>query len=46
MDALKHDSGASVPLESVLRTEGLQQRPSRPPDYRAENRALLTARCT
>ena len=29
-----------VPLESVLRTEQLQRRPSRPPDYQTENRAL------
>ena len=31
----------SVPLESVLCTEELQRRPSRPPDYQAENQALL-----
>lgn len=30
----------SVPLESILCTEELERRPSRPPDYRAENRAL------
>ena len=30
-----------VPLESVLCTEELNRRPSRPPDYRAENRALV-----
>ena len=41
MDALKYVTGASVPLESVLCTEELQRRPSRPPDYQAENRALL-----
>jgi signal transduction histidine kinase len=41
MDALKPASGPSVPLESVLRTEELKRRPSRPPDYRAENQALL-----
>ena len=41
MDALKYATGASVPLESVLCTEELQRRPSRPPDYQAENRALL-----
>jgi len=29
-----------VPLESVLRTEQLYQRPSRPADYATENRAL------
>ena len=32
---------ASVPLESVLCTEELKRRPSRPPDYQAENHALL-----
>jgi len=41
MDALKHGIGASVPLESVLCTEELKRRPSRPPDYQAENQALL-----
>jgi transcriptional regulator with GAF, ATPase, and Fis domain len=30
-----------VPLESVLCTEELNRRPSRPPDYEAENRALV-----
>jgi len=29
-----------APLESILITEQLQQRPSRPPDYQAENQAL------
>jgi PAS domain S-box-containing protein len=29
-----------VPLESILCTEQLSRRPSRPPDYEAENRAL------
>jgi PAS domain S-box-containing protein len=35
---------ASIPtasLESILRTEELQRRPSRPPDYKKENRALV-----
>lgn len=41
MAPLKHATGASVPLESVLCTEELQRRPSRPPDYQAENRALV-----
>jgi signal transduction histidine kinase/ActR/RegA family two-component response regulator len=41
MDALKHGTGASVPLESVLCTEELKRRPSRPPDYQVENQALL-----
>ena len=33
---------ASVPLEAVLCTEELERRPSRPPDYHAENQALRT----
>jgi PAS domain-containing protein len=38
---------ASIPeglasLESILCTEDLQRRPSRPPDYEKENRALVT----
>jgi signal transduction histidine kinase len=40
MDAF-NATRASVPLESVLRTEELKRRPSRPPDYQAENQALL-----
>lgn len=32
---------AEVPLESILCTEELARRPSRPPDYRKENRALV-----
>ena len=32
---------ASVPVESILRTEELRRRPSRPPDYEKENRALV-----
>jgi len=39
MGALKQGIGASVPLKSVLRTEDLEWRPSRPPDYQAENQA-------
>ena len=31
----------AVPLESILCTEDLHRRPSRPPDYEKENRALL-----
>jgi hypothetical protein len=31
-----------VPLESVLCTEELNRRPTRPPDYEAENRALVS----
>jgi signal transduction histidine kinase len=42
MDTLQHTPGDAVPLESVLCTEELQRRPSRPPDYQAENRALVT----
>jgi PAS domain S-box-containing protein len=34
--------GDAVPLESVLCTEELHRRPSRPPDYEKENRALIT----
>jgi len=41
MDASKHTPDAPVPLESVLCTEELLLRPSRPPDYQAENRALV-----
>jgi PAS domain S-box-containing protein len=33
-------SDSLVPLESVLCTEELDRRPSRPPDYETENRAL------
>ena len=32
---------AAVPLESILCTEELYRRPSRPPDYEKENRALV-----
>jgi signal transduction histidine kinase len=32
---------ALVPLESILCTEELDRRPSRPPDFETENRALL-----
>src|SRR5499425_3143714 len=34
------DPAGSVPLESILCTEELQRRPSRPPDYEKENCAL------
>jgi PAS domain S-box-containing protein len=33
---------AAAPLESILCTEELQRRPSRPPDYATENRALVS----
>src|SRR5579863_6046584 len=33
--------GGAVSLESVLRTEELQRRPSRSPDYKNENQALV-----
>jgi hypothetical protein len=33
-------SGSLVPLEAILCTEELHRRPTRPPDYQAENRAL------
>ena len=32
---------AGASLESILCTEELQRRPSRPPDYEKENRALV-----
>jgi PAS domain S-box-containing protein len=43
MDIQLEDSmpGATAPLESILCTEELQRRPSRPPDYEKENRALV-----
>jgi PAS domain S-box-containing protein len=45
MEASKILSNA-VTLASVLRTDELSRRPSRPPDYLAENRALIAlARC-
>jgi hypothetical protein len=31
----------AAPLESILCTEELHRRPSRPPDYEKENRALV-----
>src|SRR6516165_10764998 len=34
-------SAYAVPLESILCTEELHSRPSRPPDYEKENRALV-----
>jgi PAS domain S-box-containing protein len=34
-------SEAGAPLESILCTEELRRRPSRPPDYEKENRALV-----
>ena len=33
--------GGAVSLESILCTEELRRRPSRPPDYEKENRALV-----
>ena len=44
MTETKYDSQASTPaasLESILCTEELHRRPSRPPDYEQENRALV-----
>lgn len=35
------DSTPQAPLESILCTEELHHRPSRPPDYEKENRALV-----
>jgi PAS domain S-box-containing protein len=34
-------SDGSVPVESILCTDELRRRPSRPPDYEKENRALV-----
>ena len=39
--ARRFNSGGAAPLESILCTEELQRRPSRPPDYEKENRALV-----
>jgi PAS domain S-box-containing protein len=38
----KFPSDGLVPLESVLRTEELTRRPSRPPDFERENGALVS----
>ncbi|MGH9685526.1 MAG: PAS domain S-box protein [Candidatus Acidiferrales bacterium] len=35
-------NGKSAPLKSILCTEELNRRPSRPPDYHKENRALVS----
>lgn len=40
MKSMSSISNTAAPLESVLRTRELHMRPSRPPDYEAENRAL------
>ena len=42
MDPLKQADSVSVPLEAVLCTEELERRDSRPADYQAESRALVT----
>jgi signal transduction histidine kinase len=41
METLKCSPDALVSLESVLTTAELGRRPSRPPDYQAENQALI-----
>jgi signal transduction histidine kinase len=41
METLKCSPDALVSLESVLNTVELSRRPSRPPDYQAENQALV-----
>jgi signal transduction histidine kinase len=41
METLRHPSDALGSLESVLTTAELSRRPSRPPDYQAENDALV-----
>ena len=40
-DVLIEGSLPAAPLESILCTEELHRRPSRPPDYEKENRALV-----
>jgi len=40
-DVLLETSLPTAPLESILCTEELHRRPSRPPDYERENRALV-----
>jgi PAS domain S-box-containing protein len=40
-DALLESSLPTAPLESILCTEELHRRPSRPPDHEKENRALV-----
>jgi hypothetical protein len=40
-DSTLESSIPTAPLESILCTEELQRRPSRPPDYKKENRALV-----
>jgi len=40
-DVLLESSVPTAPLESILCTEELHRRPSRPPDYENENRALV-----
>jgi len=40
-DVLLESSLPTAPLESILCTEELHRRPSRPPDYERENRALV-----
>jgi signal transduction histidine kinase len=41
MELSLHVIDSPVPLESVITTAELGRRPSRPPDYEAENRALV-----
>jgi signal transduction histidine kinase len=41
LSRIRPRSDDRVPLESVVCTSELNQRPSRPPDYETENRALL-----
>lgn len=40
-EAIRTDRDGPVPLDSVLCTEELQRRPSRSPDYKKENQALV-----
>ena len=41
LEAFDSISTDAVPLESILRTQELRIRPSRPPQYEEENRALV-----
>jgi PAS domain S-box-containing protein len=41
-ETVHDDANAPVALESILCTEELTRRPSRPPDFEKENRALIT----
>ena len=40
-EAIRADRDAPVSLESILCTDELKRRPSRPPDYKKESQALV-----